>query len=57
MSNDMQTGVIPGMEIPNDQNPEPHAKAYYGNQALPHKTNAAAKKVNPTAIMDAVYRC
>lgn len=38
-------------DLPNSQNPKPHAPAYYGDQYVPRPTNAAAKLVNPGEIM------
>ena len=31
-------------DLPNSQNPKPHAPIYYGNQYVPRPTNSAAKK-------------
>lgn len=38
-------------DLPNSQNPKPHAPIYYGNQHVPHPTNAAAKKVDHAKVM------
>ncbi len=53
----MNQGVIimdekaPSFGLPNNQNPEPHAPAHYGNLHVPHPTNAAAKVVHPEKVM------
>lgn len=44
----------PFFALPNGENPEPHAKPFYGSTSQPHATNAQAK-VNPQdAVMRAV---
>ena len=41
-------------DLPNGQDPKPRAPTYYGNQTMPHATNAAAKVVNHAKVMRAV---
>ena len=41
-------------DLPNNQNPKPHAPIYYGNQSVPHPTNAQAKETSASAVMSAV---
>lgn len=38
-------------DLPNSQNPQPHFKAMYGNQHVPHPTNEKAKKVDHSKVM------
>jgi len=53
---DMDMSMTPGLELPNDQNPKPRAPIHYGNQYVPHPTNAQAKLVSRDAIMNAVNK-
>ena len=41
-------------DLPNSQNPRPHAPIYYGKTPVPHPTNNNAKVVNAEAIMKQV---
>lgn len=45
---------VTAFDLPNSQNPTPHAPIHYGNQTVPHPTNSAAKVVNHDACMRAV---
>ena len=46
----------PFFGLPNGQNPEPHAKPFYGSTRVPHPTNTAAEKVDHAAVMCAVMK-
>lgn len=39
---------------PNSMNPKQHAAIYYGDQYIPHPTNAAAKEVDHAKVMKQV---
>lgn len=40
-----------GLDLPNNQNPEPYAPAYHGKIPVPHPTNKAAKVVLSGKVM------
>jgi len=41
----------PGLEIANNQNPEPYAPAYHTKKAVPHPCNSQAEKVQASKVM------
>jgi len=42
---------VTAFDMPNMQNPQPHAPIYYGNQNVPRPTNNAAKMVNGAEVL------
>ena len=43
-------------DMPNNQNPKPHAPMHYGSIRVPHPTNDAAKHVNASKVMSQTLR-
>lgn len=43
-----------GLALPNNQNPRPFAKPYYGNLYNPHACNEEAKMTNAAKVMSNV---
>ena len=61
MSNNKETDGYQGVgatafDHPNSQHPYKPNKIYYGNQHVPHPTNARAKVVNHAKVMEQVLR-
>lgn len=42
---------VTAFDLPNNQNPKPHAPMHYGNQYVPHPNNYAAMKVDHAKVM------
>ncbi len=41
-------------DLPNSQNPQPHAPIFHTKMRVPHPTNSAAKMVNGAKVMEQV---
>ncbi len=46
--------MTPGLELANNQNPKPYAKAYHTSKSVPHPCNYEAEKAKPEKIMGQV---
>jgi len=55
MDSNIKEGVgVTVFDLPNSQNPEPHAPIFHTKMKVPHRTNEAAKHVDRSKVMGQV---